>query len=394
MSHALVSDIFGAILEGFEPKILAGVIERCVIDTDTRVLTANIRFGSYIKRKTLGAAAEKLKAGLTLNDAKIIALFSASAFSDEAAEDIAEGLKVENVMLNGYLNGAEYVTDEGVVSINLKFGGLEAIKASNFERQLIAKVKDIFGIDIEVHFIGQLEDVQMEAPKIEHKPFQKQNAGAVSEKRQSGVKLSGITAFEGANIDIETAEQIFGRKISGHITPLADINPENDVNLVCGEVFFSEMVATKTGKGHRVKFQIYDGTNSITVKMLISNNQADNIGAAIKKGNTLIVRGVYAMDDWEKDYCLEPDAIAIVKNLGSRVDNAAEKRIELHLHTSMSQMDAIIPVSDVVKRAFKWGHKAVAITDHGVVQAFPDAMHAAEKSDLKVIYGMECYKKT
>ena len=399
MSHALVSDIFGAILEGFEPKILEGVIERCVIDTDTRVLTANIRFGSYIKRKTLGAAAEKLKAGLTLNDAKIIASFSDSAFSDEAVEDIANSLKVENVMLNGYLNGAEYVTDEGVVSINLKFGGLEAIKASNFEKQLISKVKDIFGIDIEVHFIGQLEDVQMEAPKIEHKPFQKQNVDASQvEKKAGGIKLSGITAFEGANIDIETAEQVFGRKISGHITPLADINPENDVNLVCGEVFFSEMVATKTGKGHRVKFQIYDGTNSITVKMLISNNQADNIGAAIKKGNTLIVRGVYAMDDWEKDYCLEPDAIAIVKKLGSRVDNAAEKRIELHLHTSMSQMDAIIPVADVVKRAFKWGHKAVAITDHGVVQAFPDAMSAYddimrdnEDSDFKIIYGVECY---
>ena len=398
MSHALVSEVFGAILEGMGPKLLAGVIERCIIDTDKRGMTANIRFNSYINRETISTAAEKLKVGLSLNEIKLIPSFSADSFSNEAAEDIANSLKAENVMINGYLNGAEFETDEGVVSISLKFGGVDTIKNCDFEKNFALRVKDVFGIDVEVRFTGQLEDVKMVTPKIEQKPFIPQKSSDSAPKAAGGVKLSGLTVFEGANIDLETAEQVFGRKISGHITPLSEINPENDVNLVCGEVFFSEMVPTKTGKGHRVKFQIYDGTNSITAKMLISNNVADTIGAAIKKGNTVIIRGVYSMDDWEKDYCLEPDAIAVVKTFGGRTDNASEKRIELHLHTSMSQMDAVIPVKDVVKRAFKWGHKAVAITDHGVVQAFPDAMsayddimHDNQDSDFKIIYGVECY---
>ena len=117
----------------------------------------------------------------------------------------------------------------------------------------------------------------------------------------------------------------------------------------------------------------------------------DTVSDALEKGNCVIVHGTYQMDDWEKDYCLDMDGLATVKKKPGKTDNAEETRIELHLHTSMSQMDAVSPVKSVVNRAFEWGHKAVAITDHGVVQAFPEAMLAAAKKDIKVIYGMEAY---
>ena len=119
-----------------------------------------------------------------------------------------------------------------VVSISLKFGGVDTIKNCDFEKNFALRVKDVFGIDVEVRFTGQLEDVKMVTPKIEQKPFIPQKSSDSAPKAAGGVKLSGLTVFEGANIDLETAEQVFGRKISGHITPLSEINPENDINLV------------------------------------------------------------------------------------------------------------------------------------------------------------------
>lgn len=409
MSFPTLEGVFGAFVENFSETIKTAVLERCEVSAEERSLTVWCRFSQYIKRADIFKLSEKLTSGLSLRNAKINAEYAPECYCAEAAEDIALELKSSNIMLNGYFNGALFEISDGaeknsVTRITLKFGGLDTIKECGFERQFGAIVAGRFGIETELSFEGQLDEVAMTAPEYKQEapkytaPTPKAPAVSSERKAPEPRKVTGLQIPDDADIISDTATLIYGKKLHGELKPLSQITPEDDECLVWGEIFFSEVVPTKNGRGQRVKFQIYDGTNSITVKTVVGNQYADIFSDELKKGKCVIVHGKYAMDDWEKDYCFDPDGIATVKKKPDKTDTAEEKRIELHLHTSMSQMDAVSPVKDVVNRAFKWGHKAVAVTDHGVVQAFPDAMsayddimHDNEDADYKVIYGVEDY---
>ena len=143
-----------------------------------------------------------------------------------------------------------------------------------------------------------------------------------------------------------------------------------------------------------LSFSITDFTDTIMVKMFTKNEQLDEIKEGVKKGAFLKVKGVTTIDRFDSELTIA--SVVGIKKIGdftvSREDNAIEKRVELHCHTKMSDMDGVSDVKDIIKRAMKWGHKAIAITDHGVVQAFPEANHAVPSdSDFKVIYGVEAY---
>lgn len=409
MKLPTLESVFDGIIENAEDTIKKGIIEHCEIGAETRELTARCRFDKYVGRSCLLEISERLTKGLSLASAKILPVFNADCYCAAAAEDIAQELRAANVMLNGYFNGAEFQITDGsernsVTTVTLKFGGLETIKECDFERQFGAIVSQRFGIEVELAFDGQLTEIEMAPPEYHQEPAKqtvrvRQNQPSEPVKKApEPKKVTGLLIPDDAPIISDSVTQIYGKKLHGALMPLSQINPEDDESLVWGEIFFSEIVPTKSGKGQRVKFQMYDGTNSVTVKTVIGNQFTEIFTSEIKSGKCVVVHGQYKMDDWEKDYCLDPDGIATVKKVPPKTDTAEEKRIELHLHTSMSQMDAVSPVGDVVKRAFKWGHKAVAITDHGVVQAFPDAMsayddimHDNEEADFKVIYGVEDY---
>lgn len=409
---AAIGEVFSPVGE-FKKEIMNGLLLSCLVDPDERRLTGCCSFDTYIRRNDLLMFSEAVRSRLSLDSVKFSYVFPKTAYCPAAAEDIAAELRAENAMLNGYFNKAVFEVTDGkeplsVTNVTLKFGGMETLKACNFEREFLQRVHDRFSIDEELAFDGQLDDVTMERPEIKQEPIvnkaavpqpvQKPAAPAAPARVQAPKKVTGLNIPPTAGIIADTAEQVYGKKLTGNLIELSNLTPDEGESLVWGEIFFSEIVATKSGKGYRVKFQMYDGTNSVTVKMVTGNNQFDILSGALKKGNCVIVHGVYKMDDWEKDYCLEPDGIATVKKCPEKTDTAEEKRIELHLHTSMSQMDAVSPVADVVKQAVKWGHKAVAITDHGVVQSFPDAMStlddlkkSGEADDFKLIYGVEDY---
>ena len=142
---------------------------------------------------------------------------------------------------------------------------------------------------------------------------------------------------------------------------------------------------------------VTDFTDTIMVKMFVRNDQLADVLAEIKMGAFLKIKGVTNIDKFDGELVIS--SVFGIKKISdfteSRKDNAVEKRVELHCHTKMSDMDGVSEVKDLVKRAHDWGHKAIAITDHGVVQAFPDANHYIETLDkddpFKVIYGVEGY---
>ena len=139
---------------------------------------------------------------------------------------------------------------------------------------------------------------------------------------------------------------------------------------------------------------VTDFTDSIVLKIFTRNEDRDELLGNLKKGAFLKIKGVTTIDKFDSELTI--GSIVGIKKIAdfttTRMDTSPEKRVELHCHTKMSDMDGVSECKDIVKRAMKWGHKAIAITDHGDVQAFPDANHAlSPDDDFKVIYGVEAY---
>lgn len=158
---------------------------------------------------------------------------------------------------------------------------------------------------------------------------------------------------------------------------------------VRGEVFSLASRETRNG-GFVLSFDMTDGTGSVRVSKFMADEAEKKAVQAISVGMTLTCQGNTAFNRFDNDLVLEPRAIAVAEPRPVREDTAEEKRVELHLHTKMSAMDALTDTAAAIKRAIKWGHPAIAITDHGVCQSFPDALKAAGDK-IKVIYGVEGY---
>ncbi len=182
---------------------------------------------------------------------------------------------------------------------------------------------------------------------------------------------------------------IYGRGIKASITPMEKVTLELGSVAVRGEVFDVQTREIAKRNAWVLNFDMTDYTGSLRISKFMTEPNAGAIAGRIKKGMCLTVSGKLGINRYEGEMTLEPTNIVLAEK-EIRQDTAEEKRVELHLHTKMSAMDAVTDVSDAVKRAISWGHPAIAITDHGVVQSFPDAMKAAGDK-IKVIYGVEGY---
>ncbi|MGE5576432.1 MAG: PolC-type DNA polymerase III [Syntrophothermus sp.] len=190
----------------------------------------------------------------------------------------------------------------------------------------------------------------------------------------------------------DTDEVIAGRRIKADAVPLRQLVEEERSVVVTGEIFHLEVKDLKSGR-RLVTFDLTDYTDSITVKIFEEENaqEGEGIAARLSEGLWVKVRGPAQIDRFTQELTLMANDIMRVPPLETRSDNAVEKRVELHLHTKMSAMDSTTEVVDAIKLAARWGHGALAITDHGVVQAFPDAAEIAGKLGVKILYGMEGY---
>lgn len=180
-----------------------------------------------------------------------------------------------------------------------------------------------------------------------------------------------------------------GRNIEGPLTPIKEIVDEMRRVAVKGRVFNSETRTLPSGRT-LVQFNLTDNTDSITAKMFVNNDRQLEALSDLTDGIGLQVQGTVQYDTFLKELVLLIQDMRPAE-LPVRLDSAPRKRVELHLHTPMSPLDGVAPVKDVMSLAAKWGHTAVAVTDHGVVQSFPEAYAAAKKNNLKCLLGMEAY---
>lgn len=207
-------------------------------------------------------------------------------------------------------------------------------------------------------------------------------AEAVQEKANAEVAAVSSSVSKGI---------LLGKEINGANQKIIDTKILGENVIIEGSIYNIEPREIR-GEKYIVSFDITDLSDSTTVKFFVKKSVFDaELSDKIKKGKYLRVQGEVQFDKYTKEIDIMAKNIMAAAAPAPRMDDAEEKRVELHLHTQMSSMDGVTPVKKYIERAIAWGHKAIAITDHGVVQAFPDAMNAIGKSDLKVIYGVEAY---
>ena len=212
------------------------------------------------------------------------------------------------------------------------------------------------------------------------------------EKEQTLVKQNKVNETKEEN----NTPLILGRNanIKEQIIKIEDLSADDGRVSLSGDVLNVEERTLRSGKT-LLMFDIYDGTSTLTCKAFLGEEKAERIVKRVKKAKGLRIVGNAQFDQYSNELTVMANTIVETEGLQKieRQDLAEEKRVELHMHTKMSQMDAMTSATDLIKRAMKWGMKSIAITDHGVVQAFPEAHKLLGKNnpDMKVIYGVEAY---
>ncbi|HEX3075271.1 MAG TPA: PolC-type DNA polymerase III [Lachnospiraceae bacterium] len=218
--------------------------------------------------------------------------------------------------------------------------------------------------------------------KVEKKEAKEASKGNVKEKPK----------YNSYKKTINDPDTIYGKGFEGEAIPIADIQDEVGEVVVRGKIIKLETRELRNEKTI-LTFALTDFTDTISAKIFLKNEQVSEVTDVLKKGAFIKMKGMALLDKYDREISIS--SIVGIKTIPdftvARVDNAPRKRVELHAHTLMSDMDAVVDVKAMIKRAMSWGHTALAVTDHGVVQSFPDANHMVEKSDFKVIYGVEAY---
>ena len=262
-------------------------------------------------------------------------------------------------------------------------------------QQIVANIADRVSVASNDSNQGEVQPVQ-KTTTAEKKPAPAENPKA-SEKPASFNKPE--KRFEKGGFQrrfqkkSDNPDVIYGRDFDEETMNIDEIWGEMGEVVIRGKVRTLEQREIRNEKTI-VSFEITDFTDTIKVKMFVHNEQLPELLGELKAGAFVKVKGVTVNDTFDRELTIA--TVIGLKKISDfttiRMDNSVKKRVELHCHTKMSDMDGVTDVKDIIKRAKKWGHKAIAITDHGCVQSFPDANHALDKDDtFKIIYGVEGY---
>ena len=396
-------------------QISQGELTQLNINKQARLITLAVKFNGLVERNTLFDT-EKLITKTLAYHTVIKPHFPTELFSADYFPQLYAAVRRDIPSINGTLNNAEVRFENNTLTINLLNGGKTLLDSKGFDKALIKLVSEEFNLYISVNYTGTFEveenseeykaAIQDAQEKINRENLQKaaefyQEEVETAEKREEKHAENTTVEIEVRDGKFATPQIIqssisplYGRSIRGKMIPISSISGDSGRIVVWGDVFDIEKKVTKSGDKNIFTIDITDYTSSTTAKVFNSIKESAVIDN-IKKGDTIVVQGDVEYDKYAGELVVNARSIGTAQKV-KVVDNAEKKRVELHMHTNMSQMDAVTSAGDLVNRAYQWGHKAVAITDHGVAQAFPDAMKAADKINkdeekIKIIYGVEAY---
>ena len=361
----------------------SAIVERVVADRQNKIITVVYRTANPVPAETSGRLIASLEPQFPGFALKVQGLFAYTCLTSRAVLELAEELKDAGLPINGFLSGAQVDISGEHITVRVQNGVL-LLTQMGFAVKLGELIAARTGVRPQVALVC---DTAISAEAVEEHILKKAPPARQFKAKSEGpaVKVQGL--------DLEDAP---AKLVNGHmfqptgLTALRDVGAEAGKVTVWGDVFFTEI----KGNWRKIySISITDYTGSINLKIRPQEGENCDKWEELGPGDTLIIKGDCAYDKYERDYVIYPyDVLKVVRK--KRVDPAPEKRVELHLHTKMSSMDGFCDPKTIVKTAHRMGHRAVAVTDHGVVQGFPEAMLATDDirkkdPDFKLIYGVE-----
>ncbi len=438
---------FLEVFSKYEPKEkTADLLSDCEViarraDVEKRMLEVDVRFERIVKKDILFRIEEEIAEAYNLNMMRICPKYDASLFYDDYINEILKEASRSADVSRGFFNEYTYTVDGNRITVYLSFtnGGIELLYSADTPRRIEDIIRSEFGLNFSVgitrdenstfdydsynqaqyeelsYYIDEIERerdriISQQAKQelkndIEKEPVDYVNSvessGFTIESTPEGYIKSGNLIFDISDPQFFMSEEPFDIIP----TPIAAMTSNMRGVVALGKVVNFEAKPTRKNDKQIITFGLTDEQGSITVKAVMENEAAEPLIKTISKSKykqkrgtikvelysaAMAVYGNVKADSFDGEYTLNLSDACLVKQI-LREDKAPEKRVELHCHTNMSAMDATIPPVELVETAIRWGHKAIAITDHGNVQGFPEAMLAAEKKDIKIIYGMEAY---
>ncbi len=385
------------------------------IATEENAVRITLSSATLISHAAIAEAQRSIAMGLLARVVEIKVHYPAELLGEEAFLLIIDYLKAANVPVNGFFRRAVITYENERFTVKLPEGIAAFLEPLALPGKIAAQADELFGVRPQVSFVPvpdyELKPVEEPAPVMEEAPevppppeeappweeapippaeTESAPAAKVPAKPRAPKKEKANTPYD------EATKKPVGnyRAIKGTPVPIGTLGLDSGSAVIWGDIFSVDCRDTRDKNHFIMSIAITDYTGSINLKIFDELSLKPKLGD-LKPGMTVLVQGDISYDKYDRDMVMRPRHINTVKK-NVLTDDAPVKRVELHLHTTMSAMDGVSTAEDLVKRAHSWGHPAVAVTDHGVVQAFPEVMNTVEKirkddPDFKAIYGVEGY---
>ncbi|MGN0682510.1 MAG: PolC-type DNA polymerase III, partial [Oscillospiraceae bacterium] len=392
------------------PVIANGNVREIVRVESSNVLNISLELDELVPMSELLAASDEITKRMGGTEVTVYPKYHISLFDSDYIFDIIELIKRKNASVNGYFDGAEISGDDSTFEITLKSGGKQILLGLEMEKKIATFVKGFFDKNINVvllsenetsfdEFVSTEQNEPVEVISYSEAPPAKKEYSGGGRQRQARPKFMAepeeiLLPFENKHFD-NKAGLFYGKGNFKEPVSMSEPFSDQDEATVWGTVFKTDERVSRDGNTFIFTASFSDKTSSQVLKIITPSENTDVVKDNVAVGKAIIVSGKFEYDNFAKEINMRPYSIASIKT-HSRKDLSDEKRVELHMHTTMSDMDAVSTPKDLIKQAFEFGHHAVAITDHGNVQAYPEAMNTVvdiRKKDetFKMIYGMEAY---
>lgn len=394
-----------------EKHLAAGEVRSLAFGDNNTVMVVELGLHEVVSRKVLHKAEKQIADTYGLDRVMIEPRYEMPGeLSNAYIKSLYDDMAARMPSARGLLDHTKWEFADGALQIPMDEVGEKHF--ANALRHLEARIRRELGRNCPVHAVRAAAEDFAPAPRQEetreeilHKAVEEAAATAAEApkpRKPRPAPAQPSTGYQRPRTEkVREDDLIFGKLIQDPIVSVNEAIAAYDMVTIQGEVFFTDnkdIHSKKTGKDYvKIAFDMTDRTNSVRVSKFLAADKAGDTASKIKGGLYCTVQGKMVYDTFTKEMVLEPTGIVKAKKPERRDTYEGMKRVELHLHTNMSAMDGMSSTASLLCRAAKWGHRAMAITDHGVAQAFPEALHAQEGKqkgiigDMKIIYGIEAY---